>query len=238
MNSNRMVLYATIVVLSLTFAGTLVFAAPTAPESLSFVQTGQRDLTQIGAKTTGAQGGNVTEINIQALTVTSSWQGYYGDISGEITLDDANNNTFYNWSMTTVQGEVYATRISSVDWTNVNCTNSTNVTSLGQTAADGDSVSNTFSLTTHPAFNAGSSQILADTCPSTFGYVNNATQSQNWSMVMLYDYSNNGQIYTSIINSTVVGFDGQTHDFQILVGENEKTGNEGSTLYYFWVELE
>jgi hypothetical protein len=55
-------------------------------------------------------------------------------------------------------------------------------------------------------------------------------------MVMLAH--NNGQVvYTTLTNRSVVGFDGRQHDFQLLVGENEKTGSLGSTPYYFWTEF-
>jgi hypothetical protein len=57
-------------------------------------------------------------------------------------------------------------------------------------------------------------------------------------MVLLHDDSNNnGIVYASIINDSVKGFDGATHDFQLLVAENENTGSIGTTPYYFWVEL-
>lgn len=228
------------VLAAIVFGTTTVLADPTAPETLTQVESSSRDLSGLSAQSVNAQGGNVTQVNIHALTITTSWQGYYGDVTGEITLDDANNNTFYNWSTTTVEGEIYATRASSIQWGNVNCSSAANVTSeetyLGQVAGDGDSVSNTFNQAIHPAFAAGTSQVLADTCPSTFGYTNNNTQSSNWIQVLLHDGEEN-VVYSTIINDTTLGFDGSNYDFQLLVGENEKTGNIGVTPYYFWVEL-
>jgi len=214
---------------------------PSAPQSLTEISDTTFDASNWGPQSITALAGNITALNIAGLSQTKAWQGYYGNVTGFITLDDALNNTFYNWSVASVQGEVYATRVTSVTWSDVNCTNASNVTSeetyLGQAATDGDSVSNTFAGTTHPAFSAGTSNILVNTCPSTNGYVNNATQSTNWSMVMLYDHTGQAIIYTSLINDTTVGFDGGTYDFQLLVGENQKTGNLAATNYYFWVEL-
>jgi hypothetical protein len=225
--------------LAVSFAAALAYAEPVSPTSLTQLSSTTRDLSTLAQQSIGAQGGNVTEINIQALTITKSWQGYYGEVTGVITLQDGTNSTFYNWSDATPSGEVYATRSSSVSWTSVNCSTAANVTNeetyLGQAAADADSVSNTFAIGTHPAFAVGGNSIIANTCPRTFGYVNNNTQSTDFAMVLLA--SGDNRIYTTIMEDSVTGFDGETHDFQLLVGENEKSGSIGATPYYFFVEL-
>ncbi|MBR9700826.1 hypothetical protein GOV11_03095 [Candidatus Woesearchaeota archaeon] len=183
----------------------------------------------------------MTAVNINALTITTSWQGFYGNVSGEITLDDSAGNTFYNWSLTDVDGEVYATRTNSADWAAIACATSgqrvTEETYLGQVAADGDSVTNTFNFTTHPAFNASTSVMGVDSCYSTRGYVNSAQSSTDWYQILLYDGTNTQIVYSTLMNASATGFDGTPYDFQLLVGENEKAGSIGSTDYYFWVEL-
>ena len=52
-------------------------------------------------------------------------------------------------------------------------------------------------------------------------------------------------IFTTIIENDIVGddlevqgFDNQTHDFQMLVGEDGHGGDDSITSYYFFVELE
>jgi hypothetical protein len=218
----------------------VAYAAPTAPTALTTVQSSSRDLSTIAAQSASAQGGNVTEINIAALTITKSWQGYYGNITGQIALQDGNNNTFYNWSLTSMSGRVYATRNGSVSWTTfVNCTNTTARTTeqtyLGQAASDSDSITNTFTGTSHPGFTIASNTIQADTCFSTHGYVANNSQSANYTMLLLE--SRDDIIYTAIMNKSVVGFDGRQHDFELLVGENEHVGSIGVTPYYFFTEF-
>jgi hypothetical protein len=225
--------------LVMSFAATLVAADPNSAQSLTQVSSTKRDLSTLPPSTVGAQGGNVTELNIQALTITQSWQGYYGNVTGTVSLQDGNNNTFYNWSSASPSGEIYATRNASVSWTSVNCTNSSQRTSeetyLGQSATDADSVSNTFTTGSHPAFSVGSNSILASSCYRTYGYANNQSQSSNFVMVMLNNAHN--VIYTTIINDSATGFNGKAYDFELLVGENEKAGNIGATPYYFFVEL-
>lgn len=226
-------------VLSFAFVASAVIADPSAPVTLTPGVSTSRDLSSLPAQTADARGGNVTQININALTVTNSWQGYYGNVTGVVTLQDGSNNTFYNWSLTTVQGEVYATRASSIAWANTQCANASQITDeqtyLGQTATDSDSVTNTFASNTHPAFSVSTKALVADNCSVTYGYVNNNSQSSDFVMVLLQSGAN--IIYGTLLNDSVTGFNGQTYDFELLVGENEKTGNLGVTPYYFWVEL-
>jgi hypothetical protein len=226
--------------LTLSFAATFVYAAdPASPSSLTQIGSSRRDLSTQPVQTIGAQGGNVTEISIHALTITQSWQGYYGNVTGTVTLQDSRNYTFYNWSAASPTGEVYATRNSSVSWTAVNCTTSGNrtleETYLGQSATDPDSVTNTFNAATHPQFSVGANTIYGNTCYTTYGYVGNNTQTSNFVMLMLNSRSD--VIYTTIINNSVTGFDSRAHDFELLVAENEKSGSLGATPYYFFVEL-
>jgi hypothetical protein len=203
------------------------------------VQSSARNTSALPAQSVSAQGGNVTEINIQALTQTTAWQGYYGAVSGRITLDNGLNQTFYNWSLTAVRGEVYASRNATIVWSRVNCSNNSQRnaedTYIGRASTDSDSVVNTFNLTTHTSFGVGGVTIAANSCYSTFGFVSNQTQATNWSQVLLND--NVSTIYSTIINQSTKGFDGVNHDFQLLVAENENAGNIGTTPYYFWVEL-
>ena len=60
-------------------------------------------------------------------------------------------------------------------------------------------------------------------------------------MFLLEDETNNEAIYGTFIenrdagNTTdVVGFDGNTHDFQFMVPENGTNNNVVTTTYYFW----
>ncbi len=241
MNKNNTAIFV-ITLLAVIFAVTVNFvvAAPNAPIALNPITSSSRDLSSLPAQSANAVGGNVTEININTITVTKSWQGYYGNVSGTIVLQDGTNNTFYNWSSAHAKGEIYATRVNSITWTTINCTNITQVatenTFLNLTGSDADSVNNTYSRTTHPAFATGVVNFTANSCGyTTYGYVNNNSQTSSYSMVLLQSGAN--IVYTTITNSSTVGFDGKQHDFEIMVGENEKT-TVGVTPYYFWTEFD
>ncbi len=215
-------------------------ATPIGPTTLQVLGSGSRSMPETSNSTIGAQGGNVTQVNIDALSVTKSWQGYYGNITGNIHLDNALNQSFYIWGNGTLTGEVYATRNGTVLWGEVNCSNVTQRDSedayLGVIASDGDSAVSTFNVTTHPTFYVGTQSIGNNTCFSTNLFVNGTKSTDSFYEVLLSD-NQSTLIYTALIEDDSYAYNAQLADFQLMVGENEHIGNIGPTTYYFWIEL-
>lgn len=217
----------------------VVFAVPIAPTQLTPGVSSHRTLTSSSNVSTDVSGGNLTELDIATLTITKSWAGFYGDVSGEITLDDANNNTFYNWSLTTFSGagEVYATRAVSPDWDNTQCVSAAVLSAeeaFLDNAGKDDSVTNTYFKSTHPAFDVSGSAITG--CNSTNAFVSGAMDGNRFWQVLLDDASGN-IIYSTIVDSGQTAYNGETHDFQLLVGENNNLTSSGTTAYYIWIEI-
>ncbi len=235
----RVTTIAIFAVLALLFLAEGAMANPGAPTSLTSVTSSRRDLSTLANQQVDAIAGNVTQLSIDALAITKSWQGYYGNVSGTIGLWDGSNNTFYNWSMATAAGEVYASRSSSITWSSIGCANSSDIateeSNLGQSASDADSVSNTFSNSTyHPAFDVGSVSIGADQCYAMNPFDNGGAQTSAFYNVLLWQGTNS--VYTTLLNGSKTGFNGQSWDFELMVGEDGH-GNSATTPYYFFVEL-
>lgn len=234
-------LFAVVVTFLLLATFELALGLPTSPVSVGVIASSSREVSATSNGSVSAQGGNVTQINIDALSVTKAWQGYWGNITGNIRLDDAGNNSFYVWGNATPSGEVYATRNSTIIWASVNCTNDTQIaneeTYLGQSPSDGDSVSNTFTGETHPGFYVGNRLISASTCVSTNINVNGSQQNESFYQMLLSDNASN-VIYTTIVEPDTYGYSSELSDFQLIVAENEHVGNEGVTPYYFFIELD
>ena len=213
-----------------------------------------------------AQAGNVTEININGFSTTQSWQGYFGNITGTVQLADAGDNVMYNWSLASPQGEIYTSTANSIDWANVQCLNytaagsyaddtsnagatsqyGTNLTQLetllGIELDDVDGVDETFSLIgvgTHNAFYTNNLEFTEGECQNTRLFSNTgAGEDDKFEEVLLYEPTGQSIIFTSIINEDVLGFDGRSHDFEMLVAEDGHETDTGTTTYYFYVELE
>jgi hypothetical protein len=239
----------TIVVMVLVCA-IIALAVPNSPTQADVLGSGRRNYT-VGGMALGAQAGNVTQLDIQDNRTTEHWQGYYGTVSGEITLDNGKNETLYNWANANPNGEIYASNTSAVSWANVTCVNftgsfeteddgarSTLNTSLledffniGATAPDG--VNETFTSQFSGTLEVGSKTLTtSDYCPMAYMFVNNMSQSTTFKEVLLTD--NVSSVWTGILEHDQDGFDGTDMDFQMIVPENS---GEGITNYYFFVEL-
>jgi hypothetical protein len=191
--------------------------------------------------------GNVTELTIVGYTNTQSWQGYFGNVSGTITLSDASDNAMYNWSLASPEGEVYATTDTSVAWVDIACfdlsgNHSALETLFNITSDDVDGINETFSDTgTHDLFYTNNIQFSAGDCASTSIYDSTGTSvDNNFEEVLLTDSGSATQIiFTAILDQEDrAGFDGKFYDFEMLVLENGHHADTQTTLYYFYVELE
>ncbi len=226
--------------LAALLCATYVMADPVAPLTLTEGTATQRNLSLIEAQSVDAQGGYVTPLNISALTITQHWQGYYGEVTGTIVLADVNNKTMYNWSLTTISGEIYATREAAPTWAGVGCADVADIVTedayLNMTNADADSVNMTFNQKDHPAFSVGATPIGLNTCWSTNAFDESGADSTDFYQVLLLDGASN-IVYTTILENEATGFDNGAWDFELMVGESEEPGAPATVQYYFWVEL-
>jgi hypothetical protein len=239
-----------LLILALALTSALVFADPQGPTGISEGADERRsDNSPVVVQ---AQAGNVTSLTINATRITNRWQGYYGNVTGTITLDDAGNNTLYEWNLASPKGEIYAVNDSVIPtWSDVYCFNFSNNKSagepivqrfngsdlenaLGMNPDDNDGVDETFNLTFTGTFQVGLSTIDSSSgCSSVSLHVSDSYDQLKFNETMLTD--NNSIIFTTILEDDATGFQGSTLDFQMIVGENGDTINP--TNYYFYVEL-
>lgn len=241
------------VLMLVTFSAAIVFAENNVPhgaENVTIVHSGAGNASLYPAASTNAEAGNLTELTITGVTQTKTWQGYYGNVSGTIILEDASGNRFYDWNAAEPQGQVYASVNDTISWTDVGCAPTDNDTYLsswntyyGITDADYDSINLTYNYTDHPTFYAGTTNITG--CPTAYTFVNSTRQHGDYPAVLLTSDANTTMIFTSILEnktngtrSGINGFDNADHDFQLLVAENGQFGNDIVTPYYFWVEIQ
>lgn len=197
-----------------------------------------------------ALAGNLTELSITGISQTKSWQGFFGNVTGTITLEDAAGNRFYDWTATEPQGQVYASVNNTISWTTVGCAPMhSDLTYLNTWHSfyvmdnnDYDSINNTYTATSHPEIYVGYTTLNG--CPTAYTFVNNASQSADFPSLLLTSDSDSTLIFTSVLEnkttgarSSVTGFDGGLYDFQLLVAEDGSAGNSATTPYYFWVEI-
>ena len=237
----------------------LVFATPTGPNTITVVSNTRSPFTNTSSVAVQAQAGNVTELTISQTRPTEAWQGYYGNITGTITLDDANSFTMFDWSLPNPSGEVYAANDTTVDWNKIFCYNltqnnngctggvcgSTNTSSMelqfGINLTDHDGINETFnsSYTDSTGFFVGSVNInTVDGCSMANPYTDEASAS-GWQELLLSD--NRSIVFASLIRDSANAYKpgvGEAYDFQLLVLENGHIGSDTTaTSYFFFVEL-
>lgn len=200
--------------------------------------------------------GNVTELSISGFSITQSWQGYFGNVSGTIQLADSADNVMYNWSLASPEGEIYASTNDSIAWSSIKCLEAERGTyfegleeEFGIEWDDVDGVNETFSLLgthengfglVHDLFYTNNIEFTAGECASTHIFAGSQNVSDStFQEVLLYDTSTYSIIFTSILDDEdPIGFDGKSHDFEMLVLENGHLTDTSTTTYFFWVELE
>ena len=194
--------------------------------------------------------GNLTELTITGVSQTKSWQGFFGNVSGTIILEDSAGFRFYDWTAAEPQGQVYASANQSISWTTVNCWDIDDTPSrwswydfYGMNDSDYDNINMTYNLNLHDEFYVGLITIPADSCRSTYTFVNNQSQTDDFPAVLLAD-ENDALIFTAILEDRAIGerqgkagYDGGDYDFQLLVAERGRFGDTDTTTYYFWIEI-
>ena len=219
----------------------IAYATPSGP-IVTFISNETKQVA--AARIINTSGGTITTMRLNATTQNPRWKAYVGNVTGSLVLDDANDNTVFDWTLTSVSGEIYATRSSaSINWTGANCSNSTIISledkALNQTSRD-DNITKTFSTQSHRGFFVGTREILQNTCFSVHTYVNSTSQQSLFEEVILYDGTNdtNGNIiYATPLEQDAYGFDNITYDFQMIVPEVGLPSWSSSTAYYFYVVL-
>jgi hypothetical protein len=210
------------------------------PEGVNYtILDSQTKADQSGTQIT-AQGGNITTLNVASITKTKRWQGFVGNISGQLTLDDAANATLYSWNVTNISGEIYASRNGTIDWTQIAVQNDCEVDE-DLTGKGSDRVSKTFDPSANTVnFSVGTIQINSSTACAAWPYINDSKQTTTKlfeNIILTRDTTPNGNksIYVGILQNGVAGFDGQQYNFQLLVPVNKTSG---FTTYYLYAEIE
>jgi hypothetical protein len=224
------------IVLGLLYAGiTSVFGVQGA-NSVTSGESSRASFVNSSSASTQVQAGNVTELNISGTAVTEHWAGFYGEITGDMTLANSAGNVFYNWTgLGSISGEVFASTDNAVSWTGIGCASggeiSTIESALGISGTDPDRIELTYNSNAHPDFVVGGASISG--CNSTNAYTDTGLDQSAFHQILLTDGEGDA-VYTTLINESTTGFNSAAHDFELLAGESDSVG---TTAMYFYLEL-
>jgi hypothetical protein len=232
-----------VLVVGLVLAALAASAIRAIPEGATVVVGVKETRTAPPVNNVTADGGNITEINISASTQTMAWQGFYGEVNGSIILADASGDLFYLWNITNISGEIYSSLDGAIVFASIfpenNCSRPNWLTGFDYS----DSSNNTFINNTNNQVQVGNVIINSSTACAVYTYVSSTAQSSTFHELILTDDPNNRtnasiggntSVYATIINKDTTGYDGATHDYQLLVPVNRTAGYN---TYAFYAEL-
>ncbi|MGV8162898.1 MAG: hypothetical protein ACP5N2_06225 [Candidatus Nanoarchaeia archaeon] len=214
------------------------FAAPTGV-SITSNRTEAPNETIASSLTTA--GGTFTTMVLNGTFQNPRWKAYVGNVTGVLTLDDTNGYTIYDWNLTSISGEVYVSRNSSISWSNINCSSTSLISSEQQflkfNVSSVDNINKTFNTTSHKSFYTGTRYMSNSTCRSIATYINDtrqgASETAKFQEVLLSDTSS--IIYAVLLEDSTLGFDNGIYDFQLIVPEDDTKVTP--TPYYFYAEI-
>ncbi len=223
-----------------------VYAVPSGPSVtvLSNSTAGNTPGTLVSSTINGtiSPGGYIFTTTLTGTQQNTKWKAYVGNVTGTLTLDDASTNTIFAWTLTTVSGEVYASRALNINWTGINCTwigdgyynasagrvNSNRTPEHNENkflshTGPSDNVSATFFSYNHSAMTIGSIRVGKNECFSAQTRQRDVVQAftdsdnANFTEILLYDGALNktsgNLIYASFIYQDANGY--------TLLGTNE-----------------
>ena len=201
------------------------------------------------ASSDDAEGGYITEMDLEGISQTVKWQGYYGDITGDIRLADASGYYMYTWDWdSSTGGAVFAVARSTMPNFGVVGTHDiteaeadTALTSDDTWSATGaDSVTLTFDTDDDNSaefYVAGNT--VAEIDRNAMYTLETLGSPSDFEEVLLTDRETvdtvDDMIWTCLIENQALDYTGGNSDYQMIVPATDIGG--GTTTYYFYVEM-
>jgi hypothetical protein len=236
-----LVLLASMLLASAMFS---VLAVPEGPSVTFDSNTTKTASNGTGPRSDGK--GVITILKLNAAQQNMRWKAYLGNVTGTFVLQDAEGYKIYAWPATSsVTGQVFISRNSSLTWTTIDCSNSTinqnEETDLSITDSSFDSITSTFSASNHTSFLVATRNMTG--CPTAYPYVNSTAQTSNSSANKFQEVllgtrdASNVLVYAGLMEQDYSNYkNGTISDFQMIVPDY----GSGTSIvpYYFFVELD
>lgn len=178
------------------------------------------------------EGGNITSANVAANTLTDRWAGFFGNVTGNIYLTDANGGTtnyLFKWTANSPTGYVCVSENTNFPFASGAATTATKINTAWSFGSATDNAINTFTGSCDITFNNPYVQIT-NTVKATH-------QTDSAFATCAIDNGGTGEndfAFCVAINQSGKNYLNQSADYELIVPTS--VGNEVET-YYFYVEL-
>ncbi|CAG0987432.1 hypothetical protein METP2_02356 [Methanosarcinales archaeon] len=227
-------LSAAILVLALLFiAGTASAAIGDNDLDRSLIINGTNETQPLrtGQNSSQSAGGYITQIDLyQQTNQTQNWQGYFGNVSGIITLSGSNGTEMYNWTVNVTNRSIYA--IDNSTFTAWDTLFEANITNLDQIWFGGevmpDTIKNTYKTGDGNRTFVDTS-INASHVHTTNGFLDHVIQSVNTTATV----TKGEVLWAAVVVAPKLNYKSTYSNYELLVPVNRTSPN----VYYFYMEL-
>ena len=226
----RMYYGVALLVLAFLMLGVSATFAQAGASTTAGVASGRGDPA---AGNANAEAGNVTEVNVTSIMNTYRWAGFWGVVTGQISLADASSNWFINWTVTDPTGSNVYTIANgqSPDWQSIGTAAEGDIATAYPWIATGNSDSWDMTFSGTGSITVAGNPVTTNRT-TTLQY--NASLT-NFYTYVLYDSATH--IWAAVVDNDEESYSNETADYQMLVPENGTSGNSGVTSYSFYLEL-
>jgi len=229
------VLSAAILVLSLLFIAETAAAAigdSDLDQALIINGTNETQPLRDGYLYNQSAGGYITQIDLyESQNQTQNWQGYYGNVSGTITLSGDGGAEMYNWSVNVTNRSIYA--VANSDFTAWDTLFPANITLLDQlwfnSSVRADTIKNTYKTGIGNRTFVDTS-INASHVNTTHGFLDHVIQSVDPASVSA---TIEDVLWAAVVEEPKTNFKGGLSNYELLVPVNSSSPEK----YYFYMEL-
>lgn len=197
----------------------------------------QNEVRWVPGASTGndtTEGGNITALNLSANSLTDKWAAYFGNVTGQIILDDdGTGNAVYTWTVTSSpSGEVCASQDASFPFASAQVGAAADIDTVWVFGSAADNAANTFTTSTCDL--VFTEATVTDTATATHqGASSFETCAIDEGTAAVED----DFAFCAIINSAGTNYNGASANYEIMVPTTNATGIAGSETYWFFVEL-
>lgn len=226
------------------------YGSVTAYDITVYANLTKQTAAQGTAESDAAEGGYITEMDMTGNSQTVKWQGYYGDITGNIRLADASGDYMYTWDWDpSTGGAVFAVARSTMP--NFGVVDTCDITELEANAAlisdsiwsatGADSVTITFGADNDNSveFYVAGNTVEASNRNAMYTLMKTGNAASAFEEVLLTDRATvdtvDDMIWTCLIENGAEDYTGGESDYQMIVPATDIGG--GTTTYYFYVEM-
>ncbi|CAG0977204.1 hypothetical protein METP3_01858 [Methanosarcinales archaeon] len=228
------VLSAAVLVLALLFiAGTASAAIGDNDLDRSLIINGTNETQPLreGQNSSQSAGGYITQIDLyQQTNQTQNWQGYFGNVSGIITLSGSNGTEMYNWTVNVTNRSIYA--IDNDTFTAWDTLYEANITNLDEIWFGSEVMPDTIKNT----YKAGDgnrtfvdTSINASHVHTTNGFLDHVIQSVDTNATV----TKGEVLWAAVVEEPKLNYKGEYSNYELLVPVNGTSPN----VYYFYMEL-